>query len=107
MDGTGCWRDNVFVERLWKSIKYEEAYLHAYETINAAQQELARYLTFYNQTRPHRALDSHTPNEVYIATCPHGAPPRRQTTARRHLRNGTFCPNKRGHFFLLCYEKDI
>ncbi len=44
MDGTGCWRDNVFVERLWKSIKHEEVYLHAYETVSAAQQGLARYL---------------------------------------------------------------
>ena len=49
MDGTGCWRDNVFVERLWRSVKYEEVYLHAYETISAAQQGLARYLAFYNQ----------------------------------------------------------
>ena len=50
MDGKGCWRDNVFVERLWKSIKYEEVYLHAYETVGAAHQGLERYLTFYNQT---------------------------------------------------------
>jgi putative transposase len=65
MDGTGCWRDNVFVERLWKTIKYEEVYLHAYETVSAAQQGLERYLTFYNQTRPHRALDGQTPDQVY------------------------------------------
>ncbi len=65
MDGTGCWRDNVFVERLWKSIKYEEVYLHAYETVSAARQGLARYLTFYNQHRPHRALDGKTPEQVY------------------------------------------
>jgi putative transposase len=65
MDGTGCWRDNVFVERLWKSIKYEEVYLHAYETVSAAPQGLERYLTFYNQTRPHRALDGKTPEQVY------------------------------------------
>ena len=70
MDGTGCWRDNVFVERLWRSVKYEEVYLHAYETIGAAQQGFARYLTFYNQTRPHRALDGHTPNEVYVDNLP-------------------------------------
>jgi putative transposase len=61
----GCWRDNVFVERLWKSIKYEEVYLHAYETVRAAHQGLARYLTFYNQTRPHQALDGQTPDQVY------------------------------------------
>ena len=66
MDGRGCWRDNVLVERLWKSIKYEEVYLHAYETVSAAQQGVERYLTFYNQTRPHRALDGHTPNGVYV-----------------------------------------
>jgi putative transposase len=60
MDGKGCWRDNVFVERLWKSIKYEEVYLHAYDTVSAAHQGLERYLTFYNQTRPHQALDGQT-----------------------------------------------
>ena len=65
MDGKGCWRDNVFVERLWRSIKYEEMYLHAYETIGAAHQGLERYLTFYNQTRPHQALDGQTPAQVY------------------------------------------
>jgi putative transposase len=65
MDGTGCWRDNVFVERLWKSITYEEVYLHAYETVSAAQQGLERYLTFYNRQRPHRALDGKTPDQVY------------------------------------------
>ena len=56
MDGTGCWRDNVFVERLWKSIKYEEVYLHADETVSAAQQGLERYLMFYNQARPHEII---------------------------------------------------
>lgn len=65
MDGKGCWRDNVFVERLWRSIKYEEVYLHAYETVGAAHQGLERYLTFYNQTRPHQALDGQTPDQGY------------------------------------------
>ena len=70
MDGAGCWRDNVFVERLWKSLKYEEVYLHAYETVSAAQQSLERYLTFYNQTRPHQALDGHMPDGVYFDNLP-------------------------------------
>ena len=65
MVGTGCWRDNVFVERLWRSVKYEEVYLRAYDCIRAARQGLGRYLTFYNQHRPHRALDGHTPEQVY------------------------------------------
>ena len=65
MDGTGRWRDNVFVERLWRSLKYEEVYLHAYETVHDAQQGIARYVTFYNQLRPHRALDGRTPDGVY------------------------------------------
>ncbi len=65
MDGKGCWRDNVFVGRLWRSIKYEEVYLHVYETVGAAHQGLDRYLTFYNQTRPHQALDGKTPDQVY------------------------------------------
>jgi putative transposase len=66
MDGTGCWRDNVFVERLWRSVKYEEVYLHAYDSVSAAHQGLGRYLTFYNQHRPHKALDGNTPEEVYF-----------------------------------------
>ena len=55
MDGAGRWRDNVFIERLWRSLKYEEVYLHAYDTVPETQQRIARYLTFYNQVRPHRA----------------------------------------------------
>jgi putative transposase len=70
MDGKGCWRDNVFVERLWKSIKYEEVSLYADETVSAAHQGLERYLTFYNQTRPHRALDGKTPDQVYYDNLP-------------------------------------
>ena len=65
MDGTGCWRDNVLVERLWRSVKYEEVYLRAYDGISAARQGVGRYLTFYNQIRPHRALDGKTPEQVY------------------------------------------
>ena len=65
MDGKGCWRDNVFVERLWKSIKYEEVYMHAYDTVEAAHQGVERYLMFYNETRPHQALDGQTPDQVY------------------------------------------
>jgi putative transposase len=65
MDGTGRWRDNVFVERLWRSLKYEEVYLHAYETIRHAQEGVARYITFYNEIRPHRALDGRTRDRVY------------------------------------------
>lgn len=70
MDGKGCWRDNVFVERLWRSLKYEEVYLHAYETIRDAQDGVTRYLTFYNEVRPHRALDGRTPDCVYWENLP-------------------------------------
>jgi putative transposase len=65
MDGTGRWRDNVFVERLWRSLKYEEVYLRAYETVCDAQEGVGRYLMFYNQQRPHRALKGQTPDQVY------------------------------------------
>ena len=57
MDGKGCWRDNVFVERLWKSVKYEEVYLKAYDTVADANANLWRYLDFYNARRPHQTLD--------------------------------------------------
>jgi putative transposase len=70
MDGKGRWRDNVFVERLWKSVKYEEVYLHAYDTVSAARSGLARYFQFYNQRRPHSALDRRTPDAVYSESLP-------------------------------------
>ncbi len=70
MDGRGAWRDNLFVERLWKSVKYEEVYLHAYDSVAEAQRHLARYFTFYNQGRPHAALDGRTPDMVYFAPRP-------------------------------------
>jgi putative transposase len=70
MDGKGCWRDNVFVERLWKSIKYEEVYLHAYESVSAAKSAIGRYLKFYNSRRPHSTLDGKTPDAFYFANLP-------------------------------------
>jgi putative transposase len=65
MDGKGCWRDNVFVERFWRSIKYEEVYLHAYETVADARSGIAGYIDFYNRERPHSSLDKQTPDEAY------------------------------------------
>jgi putative transposase len=68
MDGKGCWRDNVFVERIWKSLKYEEVYLHAYETVSEAKAGIARYFRFYNSERPHSSLGRMTPDEFYFQT---------------------------------------
>lgn len=65
MDGKGCWRDNVFVERLWKTVKYEEVYLHAYDSVSDAHRGLNRHFNFYNQKRPHQALDGQSPDTVY------------------------------------------
>ncbi|HEY6642473.1 MAG TPA: IS3 family transposase [Povalibacter sp.] len=70
MDGKGRWRDNVFVERLWKSVKYEEVYLRAYDSVSAARSGLARYFQFYNTRRPHTALDRRTPDAVYFESLP-------------------------------------
>jgi putative transposase len=70
MDGNGCWRDNMFVERLWKSIKYEEVYLRAYEMVSAARSGIGRYLEFYNSRRPHSALDGDTPDAFYYRNLP-------------------------------------
>jgi putative transposase len=66
MDGKGAWRDNVFVERLWRSVKYEEVYLHAYDSVGAARHEIGRYLDLYNRRRPHSALDGRTPDAAYF-----------------------------------------
>jgi len=70
MDGKGRWVDNVFVERLWKSVKYEEVYLHAYDSVSQAQQGLQRYFKFYNERRPHSSLDGQTPDSVYLNSRP-------------------------------------
>jgi putative transposase len=66
MDGKGSWRDNVFVERLWRSIKYEEVYLRAYDTVSEARDSLSRYVNFYNGRRPHSSLDRQTPDQAYF-----------------------------------------
>lgn len=68
MDGKGSWRDNVFVERLWRSIKYEEVYLKAYASVSEAGTSLTRYINFYNTKRPHSSLDKKTPDEFYYST---------------------------------------
>jgi putative transposase len=71
MDGKGAWRDNVFVERLWRSIKYEEVYLKAYDSVSEARASLGRYLAFYNGRRPHSSLDRRTPDQAYFTPLPH------------------------------------
>jgi len=68
MDGKGAWRDNVLVERLWRTIKYEEVYLRAYASVSEARASIGRYLGFYNSRRPHSSLDGKTPDQVYFNT---------------------------------------
>ena len=66
MDGRGRWADNVFVERLWRSLKYEHVYLHAYESVGEARDKIGRYFEFYNCRRPHSSLGAQTPDQVYF-----------------------------------------
>jgi putative transposase len=68
MDGKGRWVDNVFIERLWRSVKYEDIYLHAYETVSEVRRALTSYFRFYNVGRPHQSLEYRTPDEMYFAT---------------------------------------
>jgi putative transposase len=70
MDGKGSWRDNVFVERLWRSVKYEEVYLRAYDTVSDARASIGRYFSFYNTQRPHSSLDRRTPDQAYFNRLP-------------------------------------
>ena len=70
MDGKGAWRDNVFVERLWRSVKYEEVYLRSYESVSEARTSIGRYLDFYNGRRPHSSLDGITPDQAYFTPLP-------------------------------------
>jgi putative transposase len=73
MDGRGAWRDNVFVERLWRSVKYEEVYLRAYDSVGEARASIGRYLGFYNRKRPHSSLDARTPDQAYFDGLPQRA----------------------------------
>jgi putative transposase len=70
MDGKGAWRDNVFVERLWRTVKYEEVYLKAYDSVSEARTSIGRYLDFYNCRRPHSSLDGATPDQAYFTPLP-------------------------------------
>jgi len=70
MDGKAAWRDNVFVERLWRSVKYEEVYLRAYDSVGEARASIGRYLDFYNRKRPHSSLDARTPDRAYFDHLP-------------------------------------
>jgi putative transposase len=70
MDGCGCWRDNVFVERLWRTVKYEEVYLHGYDSVSSARAGLGRYFEFYNARRAHQSHSGHTPCMVYFNALP-------------------------------------
>jgi len=72
MDGKGCWRDNVFVERLWRTIKYDEVYLKAYESVSHAKASLGQFISFYNSRRPHQAFAGKTPDMIYFAGLPQG-----------------------------------
>jgi putative transposase len=71
MDGKGAWRDNVFIERVWRSVKYEEVYLRAYDTVSEARASIDRYFGFYNARRPHSSLDRQTPDYAYFTGLPH------------------------------------
>jgi putative transposase len=70
MDGKGAWRDNVFIERLWRSVKYEEVYLHAYDTVSDSRAGIGRYFNLYNRRRPHSSLKRKTPDQVYYSQQP-------------------------------------
>ena len=120
MDGRGAWRDNVFVERLWRSVKYEEVYLRAYDSVAEARASIGRYLDFYNRKRPHSSLDARTPDHAYFDAAGRGSmnfaavrgvtwsgyalPERCLRTAihnnnrqRIHLSEAKRCPDKASH----------
>ena len=107
MDGRGAWRDNVFVERLWRSVKYEEVYLRAYDSVGHARASLGRYLDFYNGKRPHSSLDARTPDRAYFGDIGKRRPatlcpmrrlfrerPSKPTAEAR--RGGRWCDRRRG-----------
>ncbi len=88
MDGKGSWRDNVFVERIWKSVKYEEVYLRAYDSVGEARASIGRYLEFYNERRPHSSLDRRTPDEAYFQPSPYAERHELRRRVGMQLRSG-------------------
>ena len=98
MDGKGAWRDNVFVERLWRFVKYEEVYLHAYDSVSAARAGIGRYLDLYNRRRPHSSLDDRTPDQAYFGQ-PSLLPVRLAAKHRQtiHLSKRKTCPKNWDH----------
>src|SRR5262249_16200694 len=98
MDGKGAWRDNVFVERLWRTVKYEEVYLHAYDSVSDARTSIGRYLDLYYRRRPHSSLDGMTPDQAYFGFS-RMVPVRLAGEARQrfHSSKRKNCPNKRDH----------
>jgi transposase InsO family protein len=70
MDGQGHWRDNIVIERFWKTVKYEEISFKAYESISHAKKELVKFFDRYNTRRPHQGLNNRIPDDVYWATMP-------------------------------------
>src|SRR5215831_586805 len=81
MDGKGAWRDNVFLERFWRTLKYEEVYLKAYESVAEARSSISRFIEFYNGTRPHSSLDRRTPDQAYYASLPNRVAVKRARSA--------------------------
>jgi putative transposase len=71
MDGRGAWRDNVFVERVWRTIKYERVYLRAYDSVSVARKDINEYIVWYNGERGHSSLDGNTPEQVWLSKWPH------------------------------------
>ena len=97
MDGKGAWRDNVFVERLWRSVKYEQVYLKAYDNVSEASASIGRYLDFYNRRRSHSSLDDATPDQAYFTPLPiRMAALPRQTL---HLSTRKICSDNRDRLF--------
>jgi len=100
MDGRGYWHNKAFVERPWKSVKYEEVHLHGYETVSAARQFLVRYFNFYNRRRPHSALDEKTPDMAYFNQPPLAVAA--QNPVEISFKKPKFCPTRWGHSYSTC-----
>ena len=102
--GKGCWRDNVFVELLWKSVNYEEVYLHGYDTVSVARQALTKYFDFYNRHRPHSSLDGKTPDSTYFSLSKPplaaGSSSRTRFTAISRISSSVFRSNVRPSRFM-------
>lgn len=107
MDGRGAWRDNIFVERVWRTVKYEQVYLHAYASVSGARSSIMRYFDWYNRCRSHSSLDRQTPDDAYTMQCCQPWIWQCKPEQVFHLKKDETCSNELSHLLSFSLQLSI